>query len=85
VYSLREVSSNVATYQGGEGFVYTVQINSSAQRNKVQPVFGRDFFEDEIVFTKTDARQINAKFDPATHSGIVKILSKYKAFNGLYE
>lgn len=53
---MREVSSNVATYYGQEGFVYTVQFSfgGDASRTVSQPVFGRDFFEDEIVWTKVN-------------------------------
>jgi len=87
VYSMREVSSNVATYYGQEGFVYTVQFTygGDALRGISQPVFGRDFFEDEIVWTQTNARQIREKYDENLHNNIQKIVVKYKAFNGIFE
>uniref|UniRef100_A0A6B2KXQ7 Tr-type G domain-containing protein n=1 Tax=Arcella intermedia TaxID=1963864 RepID=A0A6B2KXQ7_9EUKA len=78
---LKEVSSGHAVFHGAEGFVYIIQISRVGQKQQQSVVYGRDFFEDNLLYSKVTLKQMNQlEFTIGDHQK--KLLAKYRSWHG---
>eukprot|EP01124_Arcella_intermedia_P022400 TRINITY_DN331_c2_g1_i1.p1 TRINITY_DN331_c2_g1~~TRINITY_DN331_c2_g1_i1.p1 ORF type:complete len:831 (+),score=213.71 TRINITY_DN331_c2_g1_i1:31-2523(+) len=87
VETIQNISTRAAVNAGYAGFVYIVKLSAPGGHAR-NVVYGRDFFEDDKLFTKIDRRSYETLLHPYrarqddNNSYYSKILAKYGSFLG---